>query len=95
MGDAQTMVRTEISLDGETYFLAQGQAPDEIQRRMEAAVQAGGKFVDFVVVRNRAVSVLVSPGVPIVFSVQTVQFDPRDTGDEETPFGGMFDLDGV
>jgi len=32
------------------------------------------------------VDVLVTPGVPITFESETVDFDPRDNGDPATPF---------
>lgn len=86
------MVRTEVTVNGEGYLLAQGQDLDELRHRMEEAARDRGRFVEFVVVGNRSVSVLVSPRTEIVMSVQTVQFDSRDTGDDETPFGGFFDL---
>lgn len=90
--NSQTMVRTEIAINGSSVFLAQEQNVDDVKRRMEAAVQAGGAFVDFVVVGNRSVSVLVGPRTQITISVATVVFDPRDTGDEAQPFGGFYDL---
>lgn len=86
------MVRTEIAINGSSVFLAQEQDIDDVKRRMEAAVKSGGAFVDFVVVGNRSVSVLVSAQTQITISVATVGFDPRDTGDEAMPFGGFYDL---
>ncbi len=50
-----------------------------------------GKFVSFTVVGDWNVSVLISPRSQVVFSVDTVEFDPRDTGDNLEPFGGQFD----
>jgi hypothetical protein len=86
------MVRTEIAIDGAVYLLAQGQDLPDLRRRIETAARAGGKFVEFGVVGNREVSVLISSGTQAVFSAQTVQFDARDTGDLDEPFGGMFDF---
>jgi len=88
----QTMVRTAVAVNGDTTFLAQGQDLDALKRRIEAAMKTAGAFVDFVVVGNRAVSILISPRTQVVFSVETVQFDPRDTGDNEEPRGGLYDL---
>jgi hypothetical protein len=87
----QTMVRTEVTIDGRAYFLAQGQEPEELQRRIEAAVDSPGAFVSFTVVGNRGVSVLITPRSQVVFTVETVQFDARDTGDSDLPFGGFYD----
>ncbi|KAA9153674.1 hypothetical protein F6B41_07020 [Microbacterium lushaniae] len=85
------MVRTEIVVNGESYLLAQGHDVSELRREIEDASRSGGRFVEFIVVGNRAVSVLVSPRTEVVISVQTVQFDARDTGDDDAPFGGFFD----
>lgn len=90
--ETQTMVRTELTVNGESYLLAQGQDLDELRLAMEEASRDGGRFVDFVVVGNRSVAVLVSARTEVVMSVQTVQFDSRDTGDDDVPFGGFFDL---
>jgi hypothetical protein len=38
-------------------------------------------------VGNRSVSVLVSAVTEVVFSVETVQSDPRHAGDDQMPFG--------
>ncbi|MDT0117042.1 hypothetical protein Q9R20_08550 [Microbacterium sp. PRF11] len=91
MSDTQTMVRTQIAIDDSSFFLAQGQDVDELQRRIEAASEAGGRFVSFVVLGNRRVTALFTPHSRVIFSVETVQNDPRDTGDAADPFGGFFD----
>ncbi|MCR2812277.1 hypothetical protein NQ166_14090 [Microbacterium sp. zg.Y1090] len=88
----QTMVRTEVRINGEGYLLAQGADLNELRRQMESASREGGRFVDFTVVGNRSVAVLVSPRTEVVIAEETVQFDARDTGDDEDPFGGFFDL---
>lgn len=86
------MVRTQVAINGSGFFLAQDQDLVDLRQRIEAAMRTPGTFVDFVVVGNRWTSVLISPGTQVVFSVETVQFDSRDTGDDETPFGGLFDM---
>lgn len=86
------MVRTEVAVNGRSFYLAQGQDVDALKERIETAARANGRFVDFVVVGNRAVSVLITAGAQVTFSVETVQYDPRDNGDEDEPFGGLFDL---
>ena len=85
------MVRTEVSIDTRSFFLAQGQDVQDLQRRIEAAVDSPGSFVHFTVVGNRDVSVLITPLSKVVFTIETVQYDPRDTGDSDFPFGGYFD----
>ena len=93
MGDMHTMERTEIIIDGDSTFLAQDQDLDRILRSVEAAANGPAAFVEFVAVGNRRVRVLVTPRSRIVVTTATVQFDPRDTGDEATPFGGLCDCD--
>ena len=85
------MVRTEVLVNGASYPLAQGQDLDELRLRFEEAARDGARFVDFVVVGNRSTAVLVSPRTEIVISTQAAQFDPRDTGDDDEPYGGFFD----
>lgn len=92
MAEQTTMIQTELLADGVTYPLAQDQDLDELKRRIEDATATPGTFVDFVVVGNRRVSVLVTPHSKVTIAVATVLFDPRDTGDVEFPFGGHFDL---
>ncbi|MEL5990181.1 hypothetical protein ACOKGD_07175 [Microbacterium phosphatis] len=92
MSDVDTMVRTEVAVNGVGSFLAQGQDLDDLKARIEDAMQAGGRFVDFTVVGNRAVSVLITATAQVVFSVETVPFDPRDTGDQLQPYGAPYDF---
>lgn len=92
MSDVQTMVRTEVSVNGTSFFLAQGQSAHELKQRIESAATTGGRFVDFTVVGNRSVSVLITAAAQVVFSAETVQFDHRDTGDENYPYGGLYDF---
>ncbi|PRA82508.1 hypothetical protein CQ045_06090 [Microbacterium sp. MYb66] len=88
----QTMARTRIMVNDVGFYLAQGQDDTDLKNRIEDAVRSGGEFVEFVVVGNRAVSVLVSASTHVVISVENVEFDPRDTGDGGAPYGGEFDL---
>lgn len=87
------MERTEILIDGVSSHLAQEQDLDELLRRIEAAANGAAAFVDFVVVGNRRVRVLVSPRSRVVVTTETVQYDPRDTGNESFPYGGLYDFD--
>ncbi|QNA91726.1 MULTISPECIES: hypothetical protein [unclassified Microbacterium] len=88
----QTMVRIRIELNDTGYYLAQGQDVTDIRDRIETAMRAGGGFVEFVVVGNRSISVLITLATRIVISVETVEYDVRDTGDDSAPYGGDFDL---
>lgn len=92
MNETVTMEQNALAVNGIDYLLAQDQDIAELRERIEEAAATTGRFVDFVVVGNRAVSVLVSGRSEVVLSTATVQFDSRDTGDRESPFGGYFDL---
>lgn len=92
MTDIQTMQRVEVSINGTSHLLAQGQQIATLKASIEDAVHAGGRFIDFTVVGNRTVSVLVTMASHVVFAVEAVQYDARDDGDEEHPYGGMFDF---
>lgn len=93
MSDIKTMERTEILIDGVTALLAQEQDLDELLEQIAEAANGPAAFVDFVVVGNRRLRVLVTPRSRVVVSTAAVQYDPRDTGDELSPWGGQFDVD--
>ena len=91
MGDAKTMVRTTLAVGESVYLLAQGQDYKALERRIEKALDDGGRFVEFVVVGNRTVSTLITSSQSVTFLIETVPFDDRDTGDVDSPFGGFHD----
>ncbi|MFU8947466.1 hypothetical protein ACLRGF_12130 [Mycetocola zhadangensis] len=80
------MRRTTLTVDGHSYLLAQGTQLGDLKTTVEDAVRTGGRFVDITVVGKVAVSVLVSPGVPIVLTSRDVADDSRDNGDLSRPF---------
>ncbi len=92
MTNAETMERSALKLNGEEFFLAQEQDLDDLQMRIEDAIAGAGRFVEFVVVGNRRVRALITPRSRVTITVSTVQFDHRDTGDLEFPYGGHFDM---
>ena len=83
------MRRDTVTVAGERFALAQGHDLGDVKERTVQAAREGGGLVDLVVLGNAAVSVLVTPGVPVVFTSETVEYDdqdPRDTGDVTSPF---------
>jgi hypothetical protein len=80
------MIRTRVRMQGMTFYLAQGRDPEDLKADMIEAVKEGGAFVSFVEVGNHHVSVLISPGVVVVFEEEMVDRDSRDTGDMSEPF---------
>lgn len=89
MDETQTMVRTEVTVNGRAFLLAQGQDVQDLRRRIEEAGR-NARFVDFTVVGNRLVSLLVSRGAQVMFTDETVEYDARDTGDLLDPYGEDF-----
>jgi hypothetical protein len=89
----QTVVRTSVTVDAGSFLLAQGQDARALMSEMEQAAHAGGKFVSFVVVGDRQMSVFISSSSQIVFSVETIQYDANEDRDHGSPFGGTFDMD--
>jgi hypothetical protein len=80
------MERVTMSVNGTPYMLAQGQNAEEIKNDVAAAARDGAEFITVSVFGNRSLDVLVTPGVPITFESESVDFDPRDDGDLNTPF---------
>jgi hypothetical protein len=93
MTDQATRVRTELTINDTPFLMAQGQDLDDLKRRIEAASQAGGRFVDFVVVGDRAHSVLVTGSTRVVVTVDIVPLHVLEADDEE-PYDADFDFDG-
>ena len=93
MTDQATRVRTELTINDTPFLMAQGQDLDDLKRRIEAASQAGGRFVDFVVVGERAHSVLVTASTRVVVTIDIVPFERLETTEEE-PYDGSYDFDG-
>ncbi|MDD7929910.1 hypothetical protein [Microbacterium thalli] len=91
MTEMKTMIRTSIEIDGDVFALAQGDVVDQLASQVEEASRSGARFVTFTVVGNRTVRALITPTTRVIISVESVQFDPRDDGDLDKPFGSHFD----
>jgi hypothetical protein len=85
------VLRTSVVIDGQKYPLAQGQDLETIKQATVAAARDGAGLVEFVVVGNRAVSVLVTPTIRVMFEEHEVDRDDRDTGDVHAPFSSPVD----
>lgn len=92
MSEMRTMVRTQIAVNGVGFLLAQGQDIDDLKGEIASAVRSGPRFVEFVVVGDRSVSVLVSATTQVVISVEIVEFDDQDPGDDSAEYGRAYDL---
>jgi hypothetical protein len=80
------MQRITMSIDGTSYVLAQGQQVSEIEAAVVDAARDGADVVSVVLYGNRALDVVVTPGVPITFESEEVPSETRDDGDLIAPF---------
>lgn len=80
------MLRHTVTIDNREFLLAQGLDLPALKRRVVASIRAGGGMVDFTVLGNREVSVLIAAGVRVLFQSEQVDEDVRDTGDVTYPF---------
>jgi hypothetical protein len=90
-----SMRRDTVTVAGERFVLAQGHGLDDVKEHTVRAARDGGGLIDLVVLGNAEVSVLITPGVPVVFTSEMIEYDdqdPRDTGDVTSvfdPFDGF------
>ncbi|PPF77550.1 hypothetical protein C5B96_15620 [Subtercola sp. Z020] len=80
------MRRDLILIDSEIHQLAQGADLEAIKTQALQAVHDGGGLLDLVVVGNKSVTALVSPGVSVQFESIQVPRDDRDDGDLDAPY---------
>jgi hypothetical protein len=87
--------RNTVRVGDESFVLAQGHSIDDVKAATVAALRANGNLVDLVVYGNKEVSVLISPGVPVVFTSEPIanDRDSRDTGDVDFPFDTQVDYE--
>jgi hypothetical protein len=89
MPDTEPVTRNTVTIDGQRFVLAQGHSLDDIKISAVTAIRDGGGLIDLVLYGNVEISVLVSPGVPVIFTAETLDpaaQDDRDTGDVHAPF---------
>ena len=90
------MRQNTVRIGDDRFVLAQGHDLDDIKTAAVAAMRANGDIVDLVVVGNKTVSVLISPGVAVVFTSEVIAAgaeDSRDTGDIGHPFDALSDYE--
>ncbi|MCK6068219.1 MULTISPECIES: hypothetical protein [Microbacterium] len=90
------MRRDTVIIGDNRFVLAQGHDIEAVKAATVAALRANGDLVDLVVLGNREVSVLVSPGLAVVFTSEVIGTDAedsRDTGDLHAPFASLSDYE--
>ncbi|WP_223627460.1 hypothetical protein [Microbacterium sp. EST19A] len=92
MSEMRTMVRTHVAVNDVGFTLASGQDVDALKEEIVSAARSGPRFVEFAVVGDRSVSVLMSAATQIVISVETIPVDHRDDLQDIVPFGSAYDL---
>jgi len=60
----------KLRIDGQFFYLENGQDTDALKREIIAAVTTGAGFVDFIAIGHGQVSVLVTPSFGARFEVQ-------------------------
>ncbi|WP_404442974.1 hypothetical protein LG315_08645 [Microbacterium marinum] len=80
------MGRPIIAIDEDRFELDDSGAIPELKRHIEAALLAGGGFVDFASAGGRPVAALITPGTRVVITT-TVEAEPVDPDEVELPFG--------
>ncbi len=86
------MQQTTIAINEMQFALAQNSDIDHLKATALAAVQNGAGFLDFTVVGNRVVSVLLPAGTIVIFTTGEVPEDRRDSGDLDYPYESDTDL---
>jgi hypothetical protein len=80
------MRRIIMRINSLEYLLAQDQDVDAIKQHILAALRDGAGIITTTLVGNRALDILISPGVAITFQTEEVPEDDRDDGDLTSPF---------
>ena len=88
----QTMARNRIVVDEVGFLLAPGLDIADLKQRIEAAVHSGGEFVEFTVLGDDSVSILVSACTHVVISLENVDVDGADAVHDVGHYGSDFDL---
>lgn len=86
------VTRTRIVVDGAGFLLAEEEDTVDVKRRIEAAVQSGGRFIDLAVAGSGEVSVLVSTSTRVVISRDSVDFDVGNGDEDVASYGSEYDM---
>ena len=92
MSEMRTIVRTQVTVNDVGFVLAPGQDVDQLKGEIESAARSGPRFVEFDVVGDRTVCILVSAGTPVMITAATVAVDHGGDPDDTAPFGSAYDL---
>jgi hypothetical protein len=81
------LVRHTVIVGSREFLLTPGEDVAEVKAAVVDAVRAGGGFVDFSVVGNRMVSVLVTAGVHVMFQSEQIPEGPPEESGSAFPGG--------
>lgn len=76
------MLQARIRIEGREYLLRPENDAEAIMGRITATMKAGGGFVEIVRTSDRAMSVLVSPGMNLSIEVTRVEDQPAASDEE-------------
>lgn len=74
--NGEPMLQARIRIDGREYLVRPEHDAETIMGRITAKVKAGGGFVEILRTPDRAMSVLVSPGMSLSIEVTRVEDQP-------------------
>ena len=92
------MLQARVRIDGREFLLRPEQDAETIMGVITAKVRAGGGFVEIVRTPDRAMSVLVSPGMSLSIEITRAEDQPAASGADleqmplEQSWSGSFDV---
>lgn len=81
MGDVVGLFRTRVTINGDDYELSPQEDVGALKRRIEAAAEPPGHFVDFFVVGGSEVGVLITPMTRVAMYTTRVRREASTSGD--------------
>jgi hypothetical protein len=79
------MKTTRLRIEGQDFYLAPETKVEELKDAAIAAVRNGGGIIDFTGIEGRVISVLLSPGVAVLF--ETIERPDVADDDDDTHAG--------
>ncbi|GAB2459236.1 hypothetical protein HD599_001384 [Conyzicola lurida] len=83
------MKTTRLRIEGQDFYLAPETKVDELKADAIAAVRGGGDIIDFTGIEGRVISILLSPGVAVLFET----IERPDIADDDDSSDGHYNPD--
>jgi len=82
MPDTEPVTRNTVAIDGQRFVLDPGRSLNDVKTSAVTAIRDGGGLIDLILRGTVTVSVLISPGVPVIFIAE--RLEPADQDDRDT-----------